>query len=719
MDRKADRRTAFFAKVLFARRSLLRGAASVFAGGLLCAGGGAADLEKLAGFDAAPGDESRIIRYLAGRAGGVQEIDNTGSLTASFGGGAPHLLLVAGVDEPGYVVSAIDGEGYLRLEALAEPRPHYDFDKFFTGRHVHVTDGAGKTLNGAVAAPSVHFAAGRSLSSSSSQGLFVDIGAADPQEAAAAGIAVLDRVTLVKEPAWLSDDVLGAPWLSSRSGGAVLLALADRFQEERPAGKITLAFVTRQHYYNAGLRRVLQRTRPDRVLLLAPHGGEVSGVAGVSGFSSTLADELRALAADADYRLERRPPANPSFGSFGDAQAWSAAGQAAVLFPAVRNGGTPVASVSASELARTTGLLEAWIGLQPRPPEAAAQQFRASGLQPETNAQDVRSDFEWTIKSLVAAAGVSGAEGAVRELLRNMANETGAAEAQSDAKGNLIVRLGKGGAPGAVFIAHMDEIGFAVRRIASSGTIFTDAKGGGDAGIFSRLPVTIHTAAGALPAQMTRHGSIELGAASEERVAALGIAEGDAVTVPKAYRRLLGSRVSARSLDDRLGCAVLLEALRRLAPRSGAAAGAVWFVFSVEEEVGMAGAAHLAAEVSPARVYPIDTFVTSDSPLEDRRIAYARLGAGPVLRALDRSGLTPRAAVRRVEQIARRNSIPLQTGVTAGGNDGSKFTAFGAVNIPIGFPLRYAHTPAETADLRDAEAAVELIVALAGEELRN
>ena len=265
----------------------------------------------------------------------------------------------------------------------------------------------------------------------------------------------------------------------------------------------------------------------------------------------------------------------------------------------------------------------------------------------------------------------------------------------------------------------MDEIGFTVRRIASSGALFADAVGGGDAGIFAWRPVAIHTAAGPRPAQMTRNGSIELGAASADEVAAQGIAAGAAVTVPKTYRRLLGSRVSARSLDDRLGCAVLLEALRRLARRSRGAAGSVWFAFSVEEEIGMAGAAHLAAAARPARVYPLDTFVTSDTPLEDRRIAYARLGAGPVLRALDNSGLTPRAEVRRVAAAARRNGIPLQTGVTAGGNDGSQFTAFGAVNVPIGFPLRYAHTPVETADLRDAEAAVDLVVALAREELEG
>lgn len=702
--------------MFFGRRNLLKGAECAFAGGLLCSSVFGFDLEEPAGFDAAPGDESRIIEYIAERVGGVKEIDNTGSLTASFGSGASHLLLAAGVDEPGYVVSGIDAEGYLRLEALAEPRPHYNFDKFFIGRHVHVTTGAGKTVNGVVAAPSVHFAAGGSLSSA--KGLFVDIGAADAMEAAQAGVAVLDRVTLAKEPAWLNQETLGAPWISSRSGSAALLALAERFQVEQPAGKVTLAFVTGQHYYNAGLSRVLKRTRPERILLLAPHGENVSGVASVAGSSSVLADELLRLAAAGGYKLEQRPLPNLSFGPFGDAAAWPGAEQAAVLSPAVHNGGTPAASVSVLELARLTSLLEAVTGLEPRPVEAIARQLRSAGSKPASAApSDARSNLERIVQNLVAAAGVSGAEDAVRGLLREMVKEAGANAVQSDDKGNLIVRLGKGDSPDAVFIAHMDEIGFTVRGISSSGAIFADAKGGGNADIFSWLPVAIHTATGPLAAQMTLHGNMELGAGSADEVAARGIAAGDTATVPKIYRRLLGSRVSARSLDDRLGCAVLIEALRRLARQARGAAGSVWFVFSVEEEVGMVGARHLAASISPARVYAVDTFVTSDTPLEDRRIAYARLGAGSVLRALDHSGFTPRGEVRRVVEIARRNAIPIQVGVTAGGNDGSQFTAFGAVNIPIGFPLRYAHTPAETADLRDAEAAVDLIVVLAREEL--
>ena len=79
---------------------------------------------------------------------------------------------------------------------------------------------------------------------------------------------------------------------------------------------------------------------------------------------------------------------------------------------------------------------------------------------------------------------------------------------------------------------------------------------------------------------------------------------------------------------------------------------------------------HYAKTAAPAHVFPIDTFVTSDSPLESKRMAYARFGGGPVLRAFDESGLTPTAEVARIAALARQHKIPLQLGVTAGGNDG-------------------------------------------------
>jgi putative aminopeptidase FrvX len=187
------------------------------------------------------------------------------------------------------------------------------------------------------------------------------------------------------------------------------------------------------------------------------------------------------------------------------------------------------------------------------------------------------------------------------------------------------------------------------------------------------------------------------------------------VTPAKALTRLLGDRVAGRSLDDRAGCAVLLTALARLP--AGKARNPVWFVFTVEEEIGLYGAEAVAARTEPRRVYAVDSLVTSDSPLEPKRVGYVKLGQGAALRAVDSSGLSPRSEVERVLALAREKGIPARASVTAGGNDGSKFARAGAVNVPLAFPLRYSHTAAETADLRDLRALADLVTELAEQEL--
>ncbi len=126
----------------------------------------------------------------------------------------------------------------------------------------------------------------------------------------------------------------------------------------------------------------------------------------------------------------------------------------------------------------------------------------------------------------------------------------------------------------------------------------------------------------------------------------------------------------------------------------------------------MVGAQAVAGATAAKRVFAIDSFVTSDSPLEDKRIATAVLGNGFVVRAKDNSGIAPREAVGQVLALAKKLKIPARHGVTAGGNDGSKFVRRGAVNIPLSWPLRYAHSPAEVADLSDIEALRQIVGAL-------
>ena len=152
-------------------------------------------------------------------------------------------------------------------------------------------------------------------------------------------------------------------------------------------------------------------------------------------------------------------------------------------------------------------------------------------------------------------------------------------------------------------------------------------------------------------------------------------------------------------------------------PKRKSLPSTVWLVWSVEEEIGLKGAEWLAdslkkANSLPARVHAVDTFVSSDSPLEDQRYGDAKLGQGAVVRAVDTSHEAPIEAVRATLALARREDIPLQYGVTSGGNDGVPFAERGSINVPLAWPLRYSHSAVEVADLRDLEALSRIIIAL-------
>ena len=181
--------------------------------------------------------------------------------------------------------------------------------------------------------------------------------------------------------------------------------------------------------------------------------------------------------------------------------------------------------------------------------------------------------------------------------------------------------------------------------------------------------------------------------------------------MPKRMFRIGPHRVLARGFDDRAGSTALLLALRRIDPAK--LQRKVIFAWSVEEEVGLEGAKALAARLKKlTEVHAIDTFVSADSPMESKRFAYAPLGKGPVLRAMDNGFLAPRELIDRFRawrsawhagpgRLHRRghgrHGVPLQR----------------TVMPPFSWPGRYSHSPVEVADLRDLDALVDLIVAAA------
>ena len=331
------------------------------------------------------------------------------------------------------------------------------------------------------------------------------------------------------------------------------------------------------------------------------------------------------------------------------------------------------------------------------------------------------SEAQSVLSQLVESYGVSGMEAPVRATVQRLLPSW--AKTENDTAGNVWVRLGQGDGP-VVIVAHMDEIGFRVDTINADGTLGLRTRGGFILSLFEAKPALIHTDRADIPgiflprdSGLTRRTPtalrVSVGATTRAGAESLGVKVGQTITMPKQYVRLAGTRATGRSFDDRMGCAALILALRTL--DRAKLRHPVVFLFSTREEIGLEGAGAAARQLgtSTRRVHAIDTFVSADSPLELQNFAVAKLGAGAVARALDNSSITPPAYVDSLANIARARGIALQIGTTNGGNDGSTFTEFGVVDVPMGWPLRYSHSPAEVVDLKDLLSLADMVRAVA------
>ena len=333
------------------------------------------------------------------------------------------------------------------------------------------------------------------------------------------------------------------------------------------------------------------------------------------------------------------------------------------------------------------------------------------------------SEAQTVLAQLVESYGVSGMEAPVRATVQRLLPSW--VRTETDTAGNLWVRTGGGQGDGpVVIVAHLDEIGFRVDTINADGTLGLRNRGGFILSLFEGKPALIHTDRADIPGiflprdtGLTRRTPpplrVSVGATSRAGAESLGVKLGQTITMPKQYVRLAGTRATGRSFDDRMGCAALILALRQLDRTK--LKHPVVFLFSTREEIGLEGAEAAARQLGTAtrRVHAIDTFVSADSPLELQNFAVARLGQGAVARALDNSSITPPAYVDSLAELARARGIALQIGTTNGGNDGSTFVPYGVVDVPLGWPLRYSHSPVEIVDLKDLVSLADLVRAVA------
>ena len=320
-----------------------------------------------------------------------------------------------------------------------------------------------------------------------------------------------------------------------------------------------------------------------------------------------------------------------------------------------------------------------------------------------------------TIQQLCATPSVSGRENGVRELLATRVTPY-ADEIRVDNLGNLIAKKkGSGKGKSVMLCAHMDEIGFLVTFIEDSGLIRIAPVGGIHfaASAFSEV-VSESGVAGVLvpdgkvkPADYgAGNVSIDIGAKSRKE-AERRVKIGDFFVVRSGVRRLAGKRIAGRPLDDRVGCAVVLGIAEALS--TAQTEGDVYYVFSVQEEVGCRGAMTAAFGIAPDYALCFDVTGTGDTPGAGPMAC--SLGDGAAVKIKDNSVICHPEVVADLCTLAEKNKIPYQREVlTYGGTDTSSMQMAGTGSRAgaLSIPCRYIHSRVECCDMGDVEACVRL-----------
>lgn len=320
------------------------------------------------------------------------------------------------------------------------------------------------------------------------------------------------------------------------------------------------------------------------------------------------------------------------------------------------------------------------------------------------------------IKELTEAYGPPGYEQAVRAIIQEQISDM-ADSVEVDPLGNLhVVKNGSGQGLKIMLAAHMDEIGLIVSYVNDKGFARFTTLGGvwPDTMIGNRALFT-NGAMGVINVEnWPRHNGADLshktlyldfGAKSKEGVP---VRVGDVAAFQRPFVDL-GETMVAKSLDDRIGCAILIETLKQLTDSPHE----VHFVFTVQEEVGTRGATTAAFKVHPDVSIAID--VTDSGDLPERKNFEVKMGAGPAIKVMDRGMLAHPGLKNWMVETARANDIPYQMEIlTLGSTDARAMqlahegSAAGALSIPC----RHVHTPSEMVSTSDVENAIKLLLAL-------
>jgi putative aminopeptidase FrvX len=320
------------------------------------------------------------------------------------------------------------------------------------------------------------------------------------------------------------------------------------------------------------------------------------------------------------------------------------------------------------------------------------------------------------IQKLTETFSPSGYESDIRDVIRQEV-EPLADEVSVDALGNLVASKGKIGKNGKriMLAGHMDEIGMIASHIDANGFIRFSNIGGlyphtllggrvrfvnGVSGVIGGERITDATKTLGISQLF-----IDVGATSDKDCP---IKTGDVAAFERPFMDL-GKRMVAKAFDDRIGCLVMIEALRVLK----SSPNEIHFVFTTQEEVGLRGATTSAFGVDPEIALSLDVTGTGDTP-KARKMEVC-LGKGPAIKIKDGGMLSDPRVVQWMIRTAEKSKIPYQREVLEAGTTDATAIQLNRSGVPVGcisIPCRYIHSPSEMVDSDDVQNAIKLLVSL-------
>ena len=338
----------------------------------------------------------------------------------------------------------------------------------------------------------------------------------------------------------------------------------------------------------------------------------------------------------------------------------------------------------------------------------------------------MKEDLRVLIKELAAIDGISGQEQkVVRALLEHLRPLSD--ELSVDCFGNIIA-VKNGGKPGprVLVAAHTDEIGAIVKSIEKDGWIRFEKIGGvGDALLLGRqVSVNGHFGIVGVKAghfmspkersEVKPHSDlyIDVGCNSDEEVAKLGIKPGDQICQWPYYNEFTNSDLlCSKALDDRVGCAVLVQLLKEL--KNQTFEGTLYAVFTVQEEVGLRGAQVASYNIKPDYAIALDTVPAGDTPdVNFIREFPVGISKGPLLQLMSRTFLMNPIMKKLMIEVCERSGEPYQVALFTGGNTDAAamhLQAGGILSAALTIPRRYSHSPVEVLDINDCIASLKII----------